>query len=369
MSVDDTYAPAAVETVRVVNVNIEDWSVDCVSELGNKRYFDIQVASPYFHFVNGEGVYVMPEVGCMAWLCKPSTGRFSTPFLMGFQAPFDTDHVSYRSGRQTLNPGDIMLRTRDENFLVLRRGGVIQIGATPTAQRIYVPLQNMIRDMCENYQLFSFGGEMKWVTERDDKTDDGSVPTRLEIHAKQKANDPLHVADLTIGSHEEDDTLILKLVVWTDGTKEREAQVRLDITNDGNVTWNVENDWNLTAAQNIILKALEGDYSVTTDKGKMTWSSKDNMKMTSQGDWNVEAKGAKIKADNIINLDSSKIRLGGSDARYSAVKFEALETFLEALIGVIMGLVCASTGAPIGVGAKSLKTMIEPIKSTAVYVK
>jgi hypothetical protein len=42
---EDRYFPAYVESVRIVNVNIDSWSVDAVSEHANKKFFDIQVMS------------------------------------------------------------------------------------------------------------------------------------------------------------------------------------------------------------------------------------------------------------------------------------------------------------------------------------
>jgi len=279
---DGKYMPAMVEKVRIINVNVDDWSVDCVSEYANKRFFDVQVMSPYFHFAGGEGIYAMPEVGALAWLCKPSSGRFAPEFIMGYMAPFDEDHVSFRSGRQSLNPGDIMLRTRDENFIVLRRGGVIQIGATPTAQRIYIPIQNFIRDFAENYQLFTFGGELTWITERDDQTTDGSAPTKFSLKAKSKANEPLHVAELTIGSHGEGDPTTLELTVWSDGSDSRAEKVQLKITKDGDVTWDVKQNYSMDIAGDY-LAIVMGDAAVNA-AGKSTYSSQGAALLKSSAD-------------------------------------------------------------------------------------
>src|SRR5574337_1687504 len=115
------YKPAVIEKGRIVNVNIKDWSVDVAGEYANKIFLDVQVASPYLHYANGEGIYVMPEVGAMCWICIPSTGHMAPAFVLGFMAPIDERKgddgqipANFRAGRQNLNPGDIMMRTRDE---------------------------------------------------------------------------------------------------------------------------------------------------------------------------------------------------------------------------------------------------------------
>lgn len=308
---DGRYMPPLIEKVRIINVNIDDWSVDCVSEYANKRFFDIQVMSSYFHYAGGEGIYVMPEVGSLAWLCKPSSGRFAPEFILGFAAPFDEDNVNYRAGRQNLNPGDIMLRTRDENFIILRRGGVIQIGATPTAQRIYVPIQNVIRDFAENYQLFTFGGELTWETDRDDQTTDGSAPTKFSLKAKSKANESQHIAELTIGSHGEGSSTTLELTVWTDGSESREARAQLQISNEGDVTWNLEKDWTTD---------VTGKYSVSSGDD-MSLETSGSFQANAQGDASLESvvgnltlaagQKADMTASVVATIDAPLVKHGG----------------------------------------------------------
>jgi len=307
------YTPALVETVRVMNVNINDWSIDCVSEFGFKRYFDIQVMSPYFHFNNGEGMYVVPEAGALAWLCRPSDGKFGAPFLMGFKAPYDEDNASFRSGRQTLNPGDIMFRTRDENFIVLRRGGVVQIGSTPTAQRMYVPIQNFIKDFCENYQLFTFGGEMTWTTERDDQTTEGNAQTRLTYKIKSTSDEPSHVLELTMGSHGEGEPVKLNLQVFSDGTNERVLMADLKITNEGDVIWNIEQDWILTAKRHITMLTEEGDITMDS-AGTGTWSGQgDTLYKSKQGMATLDgAKGALVTSGVQAEIEAPLIKLGSA---------------------------------------------------------
>lgn len=332
-NVASNFRPAYIETVRIFNTNIEDYSVDCISEHGSKRFFDVQVMTPYFHFTNGEGIFVMPEVGALAWLCVPSGGRMAPAFLLGFQAPFDETDINYRSGRPNLNPGDIMLRTRDENFIALRRGGVVQIGSTSIAQRLYVPIRNFIKDFCENYRLVTFAGEMFWETDRNDQTKEGDAPTKLYLKVKQKANDPQHIADLTIGSHGEEDPLTMELTIWSDGTDEREAKVQLQITNEGDVIWNLEKDWTQNVTGNHST-TVGGDYSVGVE-GTATVSSQGDATVESAGG-NVTVSGsanADMTAGSVATVDGPVVKLG-SGASSQAVKgtelFQALTKFTGA---------------------------------------
>jgi len=168
---------------RVWNVNLINWTVDIVAQFDQRRYFDVQVSSPYLHSNNGEGVYAMPEVGAACLVCVPSDS--SPPFVLAYVMPPEvvndasapdapvgtTSHgqpqkyasaASFAGGRPPANLGDIWLRTRDQNFVILHRGGVLQLGATPLAQRIYIPLDNVIHDISGNYAHYNTGGTVSW---------------------------------------------------------------------------------------------------------------------------------------------------------------------------------------------------------------
>lgn len=167
--------PAYIHEGRILNVNMVNWTVDVFSQFDMKYYPDIQVSSPYLHPNRGEGIYVMPEINAKCLVCIPSDGP--PPFLLAFiatqersgQDPDDnTDSTgglgasTYASGRPRAKPGDIFLRGRDGNFMILHRGGVLQVGATQVAQRIYIPLRNLITDVSQNYEHFNTGGCINW---------------------------------------------------------------------------------------------------------------------------------------------------------------------------------------------------------------
>lgn len=219
--------PAYVEEGVVADINIRNFTVDWVSNYSDKKIFDIQWASPYLHPYNGEGIFVMPEIGSVCFVTFPSDG--SPPFVSAFVAPMEAEgkpeaedlsasvgeedpeeidtlpstrstgepsegsnnapDASFRAGRPRINPGDIMLRTRDENFVALRRGGVVEIGATSIAQRIYIPIRNLIRDVCENYAMDSLSGSIKWEVMRQEEDPDGNAPTEFEYITREFAQD------------------------------------------------------------------------------------------------------------------------------------------------------------------------------------
>lgn len=196
---------------KIVNLNLVNWTVDVITQFDRKRYFDIQVGSPYLHYANGEGIFVMPEIGAKCMVCLPSDS--SPPFVAHFIMPVEnvdmaapdapkgttsqarpgrtSSGASFAGGRPRIKPGDIVIRTRDDNFIVLHRGGVLQIGSTELAQRMYIPLNNFIMDVSENYAHHNTGGSMLWTVQTGPSQE--KLPTEwaqtLRVYANEKYAD------------------------------------------------------------------------------------------------------------------------------------------------------------------------------------
>jgi hypothetical protein len=176
------HEPAKVVQGRIVNVNVVKWTVDVAAQFDRKKYFNIQVGSPYLHHSNGEGIYAFPEVGATVMVCIPSDS--APPFVLAFtmahemvddatadaplgttshgQAPANATDASFAGGRPRAIPGSIYMRTRDGNQIALHRGGVLQIGSTELCQSIYIPLSNLLVDTTENYEHHNAAGSIKW---------------------------------------------------------------------------------------------------------------------------------------------------------------------------------------------------------------
>lgn len=167
---------------RVYNVNLQNWTVDVRATFDRKNYCDVQVGSPYLHYSNGEGFSVMPEIGAQCMICIP--GDSAPPFVLCFLMPHELSQAasdeaslgtrshgspaknatdaSFAGGRPLPKPGDQWLRGRDGQFVILHRGGVLSVGATELAQRIYIPLGNLVTDISGAYEHFNTGGAISW---------------------------------------------------------------------------------------------------------------------------------------------------------------------------------------------------------------
>lgn len=176
----------------------------------NERFDGIPLPS---HYVGskGQGSFWTPEQNSILYLCSPSDGV--APFVVAGcalpreQGDDDTDQDDFRQARPVLNEGDQVVASSDDgNFIILRKGGVIEIGASQTAQRLYVPVNSMIMDFCQDYQLQTTGGILSWKTRRDDTSHGGGTKTPAEFRLQIKeftGEDPL--VDLGFGRIQDED--------------------------------------------------------------------------------------------------------------------------------------------------------------------
>ena len=317
--------PTQIQSARVLDVNVTDYTVVVSSQFFKKPLVGIPFMVPYTHHYSGEGMYFMPEVGSVCWICTPSDGN--KPFVLGWGIA--SEDGAYRGRRQDLNPGDIFLGTRDDNFMILRRGGVVQIGAGPLSQRIFLPVNNIIKDLCENYSLQTLGGELDWTIAREETTTDGNRPALLKLRAKQFANDQAYVSELQIGSHDGDDSLILSLIVNASGAQGAAKKFSLGIEKNGSVTWKSE--------QNVLWE-VKGTYKIKAQsnvevESQASVSLKATSNFSAEGSLSkMEAKSgpATVRSPAQVVLDAPVVFAGGAVATQPVALAIPLMTWLAA---------------------------------------
>jgi len=203
--------PALVLECNVVDVNFVNWTVDVFSAFDQRYFPNIQVASPYVHPNRGEGIYAMPEIMAKCLVAIPSD-LGSPPYVIGFVMRMEDKQVpegeetdssggmgpsTFAGNRKRGKPGDIVMKGRDGNFVVLHRGGVLQVGSTSLAQRIYIPLRNLITDVSQNYEHFNMGGAINWGISTGETTAEPETEFRQVF--RLFANDIMADARIAIG--------------------------------------------------------------------------------------------------------------------------------------------------------------------------
>ena len=161
---------------------------------------DVRLTSMYSHAAEGEGGDIFPEIGANCYVGFPSEpdGR---PYILAYVMP-PTNIAGDQGTRGEKNGGDFVFSTRDGNTVALRRGGLVQISASPLCQRFYVPVGNIIRDLFAQREDVSLLGRMEWVHGETGSGSKTKATYRLEL--KDAVEDTFPTVELEVSSERTD---------------------------------------------------------------------------------------------------------------------------------------------------------------------
>ena len=220
----------------VVNVDSLRWT--CTVKFDDGTPMEDIPISPIYLNKGGQGIYYVPEVDAMVLVGRVKDKNF----LLGMNYPIDVEKdieeaeairspkdvaPDHSAKRPILNPGDIALSTRGGSSIIMRGGGVLEIGAGDTAKRFYIPIGDIVRDLCFSYDLQTAAGLFSLLTREGDERH-GTVsaevsinprdpndipqtveitksPTTVKLHVKEFAEDDVPVFKLDIGRIENED--------------------------------------------------------------------------------------------------------------------------------------------------------------------
>lgn len=370
--------PPVVEMGMIINVDTENFLVDAYCEMSGRTYEEVQVMSPYFHYNNGEGFSVMPEVGAVCVVVSLSDDN--PPIVLGFAAaleekyteeqsdPDDTQEAkdastgepedapdeesapafSYRNGRPLHRMGDLGFTTRDGNFMRLRRGGVAQVGSNPMTQTIYMPIKNLIRTFAENYELDLVGGSSRWEVVQEE---DGSSSCVHTVAYREFAEHAMASAYLEIGDLDENFfrfRMLMEGINATTGEMSQSPVFELTLSKDGDIVLACKsNKVTVEEDQTIEVKGTEKETY-----GKLEREVKGNQKIQFETE-NREGKTSKEKLKSKI-IEADSVVLGGVGGAQPILKGTTVLTFLLSHVHPILGGETGPTTTPL-IGALSNK--------------
>jgi hypothetical protein len=234
--------PAYIEAGRIIDVDPVNWRCEVRTEVSRKTFSNCLLSSPYLHFVDGEGIHAMPEVGAGVWVCCPSEPG-ALCFILGYR-PLHDDIGSHAANRELRNPGDMVMVTRDGNGFKAYRGGASEVIATAIARTIWVPIGNLVHTFAENLKFDVFGGNISWLVNREEEDPDGHKGTKFTWGFKEFADDAGPVGKLQAGGQIDvpvynQTTPVFLLQVFAEGVEEPTANFIAGVDKDGRLTFEV----------------------------------------------------------------------------------------------------------------------------------
>jgi len=182
--------PASVFLATVIAADPVGYTVDVRPEsTGKPQLTGLPMMTPYVA-ADGSGVNVLPDVGTTCLVLESADG--STAVLGCLAKPTPTSGLpGFSGGRPANELGDLIYTTKEGNFVKILRGGIVHLGASGLANRMYIPVANLIRDVFERFEALSPCGEIKWlhseITGPTGNPDD--VGAVLTYRVKEKATD------------------------------------------------------------------------------------------------------------------------------------------------------------------------------------
>lgn len=320
LPVETGMGPSVVVCARVTSVDTRRRVVSLSTIQTGQEFHDIQLMSPYQHY-RGEGMRWFPDIDAVCMVQIPSDG--TPPYVQGFldipamvtpqemeagsgaeEQPVSEEEgqMSYASASPPTLPGEMLITLRDGNFLNLRRGGIVELGATALCQRIFSPLRNLMQDYAENYELLTVAGTLAMRTDRAEDSADGESGTRFQLLMNEKASDARASVSLEVGRVTDD--MRLRLVVSPQGVAHdtgqyEEARIEISLDASGRVR--------LTSVENVEIE-LDGDLKMETG-GSMEFGTRAHRLRADSSDEQIM--GAKTIAAGALNLQSN-VAVSGS---------------------------------------------------------
>jgi hypothetical protein len=205
----------AVVRAKILSVDPVTWTCKVQSDNDNETHDGISVEPTYLDSEGG-GQFSMPEENSIVWLCYPSKSQ--QPFIMGHSTlPKQEDEgdpneepVDRRMNRPVLNRGDKVLGSSATGYVIVRKGGVVEVAASEDCKRIYIPLTNLIREFAQNWEM-NLGAGIISSLNRDNDASYGAdkTPHEFQLRFNEFAEDGAPSIDLRMGRiKDEDDQMI-----------------------------------------------------------------------------------------------------------------------------------------------------------------
>ncbi len=298
---------------RIVDVDARRHTVKVVTDQAGRTYENVQISSPYYHFAgDGDGHLPRIDAKCMIHIASDDT----PPFVMGYldvpntptdaevesqagneetQPSADEGVVSFTAAKPQAFPGDMWRIGQDGNFSFMRAGGVLQHGASAFCQRIYIPIQNLIRDLAENYQLSTIGGDLIFESDREEDSDDAAEGFRVKLLVNKELQDKNSSLMMVAGKVGGD--VLLRVALKSNGIDRAQAtvdspSVELVFHEDGKVDVQ-SSDWTQTV------------------NGMLTQTVTGSMKTKVTGSFDVNAANSSETITGVKRIAASTIQLGG----------------------------------------------------------
>jgi len=201
----------------------------------------------------GAGFKAGPVDGSEVLVATSSLGQH---YILAFIQPRAT--AGYQGNREPIKPGDICINTRAGSFMDVLSSGVAQIGASDISKTSYLPEDESIRNICQNFLVATGLGTMSWSF--DDATKKGSY----SVLSRSGSNEDDPAGSMSLGDSPSGNLVELKT------TNGGEASIAID--SKGNIRQDSEKDITHRSSQVIRQDARKIYLNSGASRGKLKFA-------------------------------------------------------------------------------------------------
>ncbi len=184
------YGGVRVLAGTIISVNKVKWT--CTVNCGKGEHYEDVPVMPGFVGAEGQGEFKMPETNSPVWVCKPSQegkvfvlGGAALPTQMDEGDAYE-DPTDYRMNRPVLGEGDQgMMGPGGSPHVILRKGGMLELGADQACRSWYFPLKGLLQHFCQRYELYGAAGSWEYGARLEDQSH-GTARTPVEFNLQLK---------------------------------------------------------------------------------------------------------------------------------------------------------------------------------------
>jgi len=262
---------------------------------------------------DGDEETFLPRIGAMAIV----TFVNSEPFVIGYYQQIGESGPAGAIEKEPLRSGDKVIKTKAGNKFIMRSGGSIELESTKQCRTYWLPSDNKMNTVVQNFELETGGGFMHWLQNEDDDS------TQLLFRCYDFSGGSNNTVEIATGSNTDGSVLSIDVGPSADDNSISEKKFHMDVKPDGTTTVVVNSKCTLTIdpsgnvsldTKGMITAKATGDVSVTTDgnatlttTGSTTVKSKGDIVLDTTASMTLKAPGnpvpGNLVTDNTMNID------------------------------------------------------------------
>jgi len=297
--IQHTSLPVYIETAQVTAVHKGLFQVDVITLRTKRVLRNITYAVPSVNPLHGTGINFSPSTGSLCWVMLNSSDP-GTPNMdrigqvIAWQPPRSAG--SHAANRKELDQDDICLSSPGGGEVLIRSGGLVEVRGGHLARTMYIPITNTIKNLCQNFELDTFGGTFHWNTYTGETGDLGS--SEFLVGIKELSSDENALVKISAGHSSGG----IEFSVFDSGGSAQNLSCYWGISKSGEVT--------LTAKAGI---SISSDTNINMVSPEISLAATENMEF-SVGDTKVSLRSNGITLNGpSVSISVSSLIITNSD--------------------------------------------------------